>query len=281
MPTEYEKNNINESSRIHIDMDVLTIEMADDYHAKATEYMSSHQLMDFIKCPLLYYKKRVGLIEDKDSPSYFMGRAAHTRILEGRDIYQRDYAVGGPINPSTGKAYGPLTKKFADWQAAQGRPVISSEQAQTIEKMACGIAMNSDAVELISYGTAEGVVRTPYCGLNCQIRIDWLHPHQGIVDLKTCDDLNWFEADARRYRYHNQLAFYQAVLATAIGQYVPVHIIAIEKKEPFRCGLWRLSDQMLSNARIENEMAMESIISCYANDYWPSGYEEVRILDIC
>ena len=89
-------------------------------------------------------------------------------------------------------------------------------------------------------------MRAEYCGTRCQIRIDWTHPHRGIVDLKTCDELDWFEADARRYRYMTQFAFYQAVLAKVISQFVPVHVVAVEKREPFRCGVWRLSDGYLA-----------------------------------
>ncbi|MFQ5720566.1 MAG: PD-(D/E)XK nuclease-like domain-containing protein, partial [Acidobacteriota bacterium] len=104
-----------------------------------------------------------------------------------------------------------------------------------IEQMASGVAMNDEAVDLLLYGRAEGVVRTEYCGVPCQIRIDWVHPHRGIVDLKTCDDLTWFESDARRHGYHRQMAFYRAVLAQVLdGLLVPVHLIGVEKKEPGR-----------------------------------------------
>ena len=37
--------------------------------------------------------------------------------------------------------------------------------------------------------------------------MDWFDAHRGIADLKTCDNLDWFEADARRYGYAHQLAF--------------------------------------------------------------------------
>ena len=85
-----------------------------------------------------------------------------------------------------------------------------------------------------------------------QIRIDWTHPHRGIVDFKTCDDLTWFESDARRYGYHHQMAFYQAVLAQVLdGLMVPVHLVVIEKREPHRCGVWRLSDETLLRAQRE------------------------------
>lgn len=263
-----------------IDLNVLIAEPAEEYHAKAAEYLSSHQLMDFIACPLLYRWKSLGLIERRDSPAYLLGRAAHTRILEGRDAYEQQFAFGGPINPKTNKPFGSNTKAFAEWAKAQGKPVLSNGQVGLVEQMASGVAVNDEAVDLLLYGRAEGVVRTTYHGLPSQIRIDWLHPHRGIVDLKTCDDLTWFEADARRYRYVNQVAFYQDVLAEVVDERVPVHIVAIEKKQPFRCGVWRISDDTLAIARRENQAAIRRLISCQANDHWPTGYEEIRRLDV-
>jgi hypothetical protein len=268
------------SESLNIDLSVLHAEPADEYHAKATDFLSSHQLMDFMKCPWLHFKKHSGLIEDQDSPAYVIGRAAHSRILEGRDVYESSFALGGPVNPKTGRPFGANTKAFREWADAQGRPVLSHDHIALVEQMASGVSMNDEAVDLLLYGRAEGVVRVEYCGAPCQARIDWTHPHRGIVDLKTCDDITWFEADAKRYRYTHQMAFYQAILAEAIGEYVPVHIVAVEKKEPFRCGVWRVSDDALAVARGENEAAIRRLISCRENGHWPTGYEEIRLLDV-
>ena len=220
---------------LDIDLEILEIESAEEYHAKAVRHLSSHQLLDFMKCPWLHHKKASGLIGDTDSTSYFVGRAAHVRILEGREAYEAAFAMGGPINPQTGKPFGANTQAFRAWAEAQGKPVLTQDQVELIEQMASGVAMNSEAVDLLLYGRSEGVVRADYCGTPCQIRLDWLHPHRGIVDFKTCDDLTWFEADAKRYGYARQMAFYQAVLAKALdGLMVPIHLVAVEKKEPFR-----------------------------------------------
>ena len=264
-----------------IDLGILEAESAEEYHAKAGEFLSSHQLLDFIKCPWLHRKKSLGMIEEKDSPAYLVGRAAHVRILEGRDAYEAAFALGGPINPRTQKPFGSNTKAFAEWAAAQGKPVLSHEQVELIEQMASGVAMNDAAVDLLLYGRAEGVMRADYCGVPCQVRLDWVHPHRGIVDFKTCDDLTWFEADARRYGYHRQMAFYRAVLAEALGgAHVPVCLVAVEKKEPFRCGVWRVSDDTLAIAQRENEAAIRRLAACRRDDLWPIGYEEVRTLDV-
>jgi hypothetical protein len=263
-----------------IDLGVLSAEPAEEYHAKAGEYLSSHQLLDFMACPWLYRKKQLGLVRDEDAPALLLGRATHVRILEGRDAYESQFAIGGPINPRTGKPFGSNTKAFAEWAEVQGKPVLSHEQVELIEQMAAGVAMNDEAVDLLLYGRAEGVIRTTYCDTPCQVRLDWVHPHRGIVDLKTTADLTWFENETRRRRYHNQVAFYQAVLAQVIGQLIPVYLIAVEKVEPFRCGVWRVSDSTLAIARQENEEAIRRLRRAWEIDAFPTGYEEVRVLEI-
>ncbi|MCL2349656.1 MAG: PD-(D/E)XK nuclease-like domain-containing protein, partial [Planctomycetaceae bacterium] len=105
-------------------------------------------------------------------------------------------------------------------------------------------------------------------------------PDYGIIDLKTCDDLTWFESDARRFRYQNQMAFYQCVLDTVIEQLVPVYIIAVEKKEPFRCGVWQVTSETLLTARAENEAAIERLKTAKTSDTWVTGYEDLRMLSI-
>lgn len=140
--------------------------------------------------------------------------------------------------------------------------------------------MNDEAVDLLLYGRSEGVVRTTYCGTPCQIRIDWVHPHRGIVDLKTTADLNWFENETKRRRYHNQLAFYQAVFADVIGECVPVYLIGIEKVEPFRCGVWHVSENTLAIARQENEATIVRLRRAWEIDAFPTGYEDIRVMEV-
>jgi hypothetical protein len=263
-----------------IDLNILQDEPAEVYHAKAKEYLSSPQLIEYMACPFLYQKRRAGLIEEKEPSAFLIGRAAHTRILEGMAAYESQYAVGGPINPTTGKPYGNTTKKFLEWQEQQQKPVLTFDKAELVTSMYSGVQMNSNARMLLEHGKAEGVVRAKYCGLPCQIRIDWTNPELGIVDLKTCDNLTWFESDARRFGYHYQFAFYQNVLDQVIGRMVPVYVIAVEKQEPYRCGVWQVNSETLLLARAEIEAAIERLKAARVNDQWSTGYEELRILNI-
>jgi len=261
------------------DLSFLIRESAEVYHAQAARFLSSHQLAEFRRNPLLFHKKEQGLVKDEDRPAFLLGRAAHTLTLEGRETYEREYAFGGPVNPKTGEPFGSRTKAFQDWAEAQGKPVLSDEQVALIEDMNAAVHAHEHAAALLSEGIPEGVIRAEYCGVPCQARFDWLSPQRGIVDLKTCDNLDWLQVDARSYGYAHQMAFYRSLLACVSGTVVPVHLIAVEKREPFRCGVWRMSEEVLGIAQKENKEAIERLKVCRDRDHYPTGYEDLRVFD--
>ena len=216
---------------------------ADEYHQDARDgrFLSSHLLADFISCPELYHRKLTGRIREADSPAYAIGRATHCLILEGPGAFAARYLVSnGPVNPRTGSPYGRQTAAFREWVEAQDKEIIDEEDYGFICKLQASVSRHAGAAVLLGEGLAEGTVRAQYCGMPCQIRMDWFSPSSGIVDLKTCSDLRFFEHDFVALGYTRQMAFYQAVLKAATGEDAPVHVIAVEKKEPYRCGVWLL-----------------------------------------
>lgn len=260
-------------------MSFLIRESADVYHAKRDKNLSSHRLAEFRRNPLLYQKKQLGLVKEEDRPAYLIGRAAHVLVLEGRQIYEESFAFGGPVNPKTGEPFGSRTKAFQEWADAQGKPVLSDDQVVLIENLNTAVFAHEHAAALLADGIPEGVIRTDYCGVACQARLDWLSPHRGIVDLKTCDNLDWLQMDARSYGYVHQLAFYRSLLTCVSGRIVPIYLIAAEKHEPFRAGVWRMGEDVLGIAQKENEEAIDRLKECREHDQWLSGYEEIRIFD--
>lgn len=262
-----------------MDLRFLIREPAEVYHARGANYLSSHALADFRRCPLLFRKKKLGVIIDRDRPVFMIGRAAHTLILEGRERFEAEFAVGGPVNTKTGKPYGSNTKAFAEWAEKRGKPVLTDSDAALIEQMASSVREHIFARELLREGVAEGVVRCEYAGHACQGRIDWMNPlpDRGIVDLKTCDRLDSFEFDIDAFGYIHQLAFYRAIVEKASGASLPVHIVAVEKREPFRTGVWRLGDAALDEAKHDNEAAMKELTRCHQNGVWPTRFESLRL----
>jgi hypothetical protein len=260
----------------------ITHEPADMYHdrSRSGEFMSSHLLADFRKSPALYRKKILGEITETESPAFTIGRATHSLILEGRSAFDRDYLVAdGPVNPRTGEPFGKTSKAYADWLESQEREIISGKDYGLMIKLQTSVWLHPAAAEFLTEGVAEGVVRTQYCGVPCQIRMDWFSPKHGLIDLKTCNELHWFEADARRFGYVLQLAFYRAVIREATGVNVPVHIIAVEKNEPFTAGVWKLTEEVLDAAETINRAALERYKACCLSNAWPTGYEDIRLID--
>jgi exodeoxyribonuclease VIII len=259
--------------------EVLTHEPDDEYHSKAGEYLSSHQLADFRASPELYRHKQLGVIDPPDSNDLAFGKALHCHVLEGVLAFRARYAIGGPTNPTTGCPYKKNTKAFSEWAESHGKPGIHYDELKLLINMHSRVVGHSIANELLAEGMAEGVLRANYCGEPCQIRIDWANPERdAIVDLKTTADLDRFEYDATKYRYAHQMAFYHAILAQAIGRNVSAYLIAIEKQPRHRCGVWLVTANKLAVARRENEAAIQRLQQCRAKDHWPTGYEDLRVL---
>lgn len=259
-------------------------EPAETYHAQRERYLTSHQLIDFQACPRAYKVAKYGLMDSRwrrDSEALLIGRATHVRILEGSDRFAVEYFVGdGPVNPTTGKPYGSDTKKFREWSKTISRPVLTFEQAGLVEWMNSSVQVHGLASELLSEGTPEGVLRCTYNGIDCQVRLDWFSAIDGLVDLKTCNDIDDFESDAERFGYVPQMAFYQQIIAAFTGEFVPVHLIVVEKQEPHRCGVWQIDEADLRYARDRNVYAIDELLKCQADNYWPTRYEHKRILRV-
>jgi hypothetical protein len=283
--------------------DVFISEPMAAYKARRAEYLTSHQLSEFRACPLLYRKSMAGLVARFFSEAFLIGAATHTLTLEGRAAFEREYVVGGPINDKTGKPYGSETKKFAEWAKSTGKTALSDSQFALACNMSTAVRSHKLAAALLSRGVAEGVLRVnDYCGAACQIRVDWFNDLAGIVDLKTCEDLDqfagqisdvqagdnsdgdcprWFvqnTGDVRKYHYPEQMGFYRGVYRAATDATVPAHLIAVEKREPFRVGVFRLSDDLLGAAEIGNRASIKRLIECRRTNLWPTNYEELRII---
>ena len=264
-----------------LDLSFLIREPEDVYHGKARDYLSSTQLKKFRRCPREYHLERLGLLGGARGRALDVGGATHSLVLEGREAFDRLYQFGGePVNPKTGKPYGHTSDKYKEWKAAQTRCVLTETEGAIVEQMAMAFREHKAASSLISVGQAEGVVRAKLHGHNCQIRMDWLNPEiASLVDLKSTTKFATFEYEMRSRGYIHQAAFYLAVLRMQIGFWLDAHIVALEKEPPFRVGVWRLDQDALLEAHIENTLAMEELALCEAHGIWPTRYEDVRVVD--
>ncbi len=256
-----------------------------EYHAATQrgEYLSSHMLMDFMRCPLTYKQKLDGIIPTERTEAMFLGSAAHKLILEGEDAFSAAYTVSdGPINPKTGETFGKLTKAYKDWLAIQPTPVVSTKDYALFANMRQMVWKHEDAAILLNEGLAERVVRWEIReGVMAQSRMDWFDPSREVlVDLKTCADLDKFERDAVTMGYITQLAFYANGLEAAGFQPCSVCIIAVEKQAPYRCGVWQIGEDDLRSEETRILNAVNDLKIAKHSDKWETGYESMRTLTI-
>lgn len=254
-------------------------ETAEEYHSKAKDYLSSHQLMTYEDSPAIYAYQ---LAQPKaDTTAFRFGRAVHTYVLEGEQVFNEDYLVadGDAINAKTGKPYGYDTKKFRDWEKAQGKTGITKEDLDICRGMAEAVRSHTIAANLLASGFPEAVLRETYCDTPCQIRIDWTNPSADtIVDLKTISDITRFEYQFKAFRYANQMAFYAGVWRVKFGVMPSVSMIAVESNPPYRVGVWSLTPATLKDARIYNESTIPKFIQSKQTGIYPTNYENERYL---
>lgn len=258
------------------------VEDEEEYHARARsgEQMSSHMLAVFARCPKEWQMRVAGAIEDKPSPAYELGRAAHKMILEGQAAYFETYTVGdGPANPKTGKPYGQESQKWQEWAASLPGAVIGKAEHEAVCAMAASVIEHPAAGPLITAGKPEMVALAEVEGVPCQCRVDWLRDDGLIVDLKTCADINQFERDALwKYGYARQLAFYWLTLEAAGVKPKGAHIVAVDKGPLHLCGVWKVAAALLEREKDEARRQLRRFKECQENNQWPTGWEGEREL---
>jgi hypothetical protein len=189
---------------------------------------------------------------------------------------QEEYAVGAPINPKTGKAYGRDTRAYNEWEEAQGKPAISPDELELMTAMRESVENHDLACALLSSGQAEGVLRGEWKGVACQARLDWFCD-AGIVDLKTCEDLDRFERQSRDFGYPEQVGgFYHGFARHLDLKPAAAAIIAVEKRPPYRVGVWRFSEASISALVERTESDLRAGAAAFEADTWRTRYEEAR-----
>lgn len=262
----------------------ITKEPVRDYEARRNSRLTSHRLGDFIASPSEFRNPKPLSKEDEKKAlareAYRReGAAGHCLTLEGPDEYARRFEIGGPINPKTGKTYGLGTKRFLSWATVResellgAKSCISPECDALVRRMADAVWRNSEATELLAEVTPEVTALGEYGDIPIQSRLDAWEPGRLIVEFKTVEELGQIAMQVEKYGYRRQMAFYRRLVRSITGDTLPVHLIAVEKKEPFRVEVREFTEQELNDAERENDAAIRAIQRCLNNDVWPETFD--------
>jgi len=231
--------------------------------------IGSGDINQFIQSEELWVGRKAGRYPPrKQTEALTFGIAAHCFILEGPDVFYKQFAVGGPINEKTGKPYGTDTKAFAEWSAAQGRQCVSNGDLSTIIKMSIAVAGNKDAVDAL-IGDPEVVYRCGYISpsLILQCRADKISESRRIIaDLKTTDSLAKFRRSIFDLGYYRSAAHYREVVRLVRGDDEPFRFVfvAVEKSPPYAVGVYELDEDLLERGRLEVSSALKRMVAVKA-----------------
>lgn len=138
-----------------------------------------------------------------------------------------------------------------------GRYHVEPEITSKAQPIASAVINDPLASKVLARGVGESVIRSTYCSVPCQIRMDWYSPEKWMIaELKTTEDMDYFNRDCEEYGYYNQLAFYRSVLAASL-YCDPIEItckmIVVEQKPSYTVDVYSVPLTTLSICQQENE----------------------------
>jgi hypothetical protein len=187
--------------------------------------------------------------------------------------------IGGPINPRTSIEYGTESQKWKDAEDSAGEIIVSHQENDMLNSMALSVQCHNHAREmLLRCEHREVTVRTEIEGVAVQGRIDATDLSSTIIDLKTTRDIDDFAREARRYMYTHQMAMYRRMMYNEIDKVCDCYLVVVEKQQPYRVGVFRITNDNLDVAYDEVREAIIMYRGCVRSGVWPTGYETVQEL---
>lgn len=215
----------------------------------------------------------------EETPAKTEGRRAHSAILEPH-LFESRYAV----SPKFDMRKNADKEAFAHWQAENvGKEAIEQSTFDRLRGMRDAVHRNMDARQLLSHGHIERSVYAadPTTGVLVKARPD-NDPSHALADLKSSADVRpeQFSADAFRYGYFQQAAFYLDVLSWAGQSRDGFFFIAFEKHPPFGVRVYEASATMIRRGRDAYRPALDLYAECVANNRWPCYEDGITQLDL-
>lgn len=271
-------------------------EMSNDaYHG--SDGISKSHLDDIAGLsPLHYFHKRVDPDREPEekTPALVFGDALHKAVLEP-DLLESNFITApadAPKRPSskqrTAKKPSIETLEAIDfWDAfakkAAGKTVLDMDDLTRIKKARDAVHRHPIAGPLLRGGQSEQTFFAicPRTGALIKARTDYLKPGM-IVDLKSTEDASpeSFGKSSYNFRYDVQAAWYPYVTDAAGWEAIEHFVfVAVEKVEPFACGIYYAAEEVLGwnniptrpldDARFVMHQNLDLILECRARNHWP------------
>lgn len=231
--------------------------------------LSYSRMKDFLVSPSYYHYR---LENPKEATEAMVeGRAFHTLLLEGSDVFAQQYFDDKPLlelGSRKTKAYSSALDEIIGT-----RTLIKSERAEMIYKMVEAVRSDQECLDLLLGDVEKEIL---FDGDICptKARLDVLGM-DSIVEVKTVSGASdaspaGFAKACVNQGYDLQAAFYQRIVKESTGETLPVVFVVVAREEPFPVGIYTLDELSLVSAHETVQKAMESFARCLESNSWPS-----------
>ena len=227
----------------------------------ALDALNATKLKWLLQSPLEYQYR---LTHPKETQALVMGRAVHSAVLEPH-LFESEYVVF-PGKTRRGKAWDEYQEEHAD------HSILTKTEHEEAAAMAQAVA-DSPAAQVYLDQDAEREKTIEWIdeltGRKCKARLDL--QCSALVDLKTTSSLDprKFDADAYRFGYPLQLAWYHDGLNAATGLDLPVKLITVHKNAPHDVVVYDVPTNVIEHGRAQYNAALDLLESCEAFGHWP------------
>jgi exodeoxyribonuclease VIII len=223
------------------------------------------------------------LLPDTDSNGKMLGRALHTYLLEGPEVYADSVTIVECTTRTT-KIYKEVVeeKEAAAKKNGTERPtIILANEHELVEELYEALMMHPLFAELYRYRTESEVVAMwidPVTGLPCKCRIDMLTRHGGninapfvLVDVKTTASIKTFLREFMSYGYHRQSLFYTNGYMAAGGHPVNRFLFAVVAKDgAHQVGIYEIGEHKTALAESEIASLLRQTKECMEWELFPN-----------
>ncbi|WP_340619297.1 PD-(D/E)XK nuclease-like domain-containing protein [Xenorhabdus siamensis] len=242
----------------------------EDYHKG--EGVSKSQLDIIEQAPAELIWQRSAPVDEEKTKSLDIGTALHCLLLEP-DEFENRFAIEPELDRRT-KSGKEEAQTFN--LANQGKIILTHEENRKLLIMRDSAMAHPIAKWCLeSVGRAESSIywNDNETGVLCRSRPDKLiEAHHWIVDVKSTADMEKFERDFYKYRYHVQDSFYSDGYKDLTGEMPTFVFLAVSTS--VNCGrypvrIYIMDEQAKSAGRAAYQKNLTTYAECLRTDEWP------------
>lgn len=239
-----------------------------EYHAMS-DIVSNSYLGRLSKCPAN------ALVPQEETEAMKFGRAFHTLVLEGIDVFNQSYFIAENRGKQSkdDKAYWvEIGTKYPD------KEIIKQKDFDIIEAMKISVLSHPSASKFLKEGISETTIiwTDQETGIQCKVRPDRIPDgNKGVIlDLKSTSSAskNSFQTDCIKYGYAREMGMYLegfSIMTGSVYMDLIAALIAVEKEPPYRCEVYTIETDFLEYGYAEFHRLLQIEKICREQKFYP------------